>query len=150
MTGPQGGGRWAGPAAGSGGRAQGGDARERSMCALVLTLTGSAQTKTERAVMRALHTVAVVRALRQAGRPVTIRDIAARTGLPAYVAETALNWLCAQNAAERDTTGRAWRYTAPPRPAPAATEPAAPTAGGPPDTGPDAAAAAKATRATGT
>ncbi len=38
------------------------------MCALVVKLTWSAQAKTERAVMRALHTVAVVRALRQAGR----------------------------------------------------------------------------------
>ncbi len=88
------------------------DKTEALLRALMVKLDGLAVTKGQREVMQALHCVAVVRMLRQAGSAVTIRDAAVRTGLPVYEAEAALGWLCEQRAAERDTTGRAWLYRA--------------------------------------
>ncbi len=132
MSGPQGddGGEPAdtGPEGGS----SGGGKLERRLCELVVKLTELAETEGQRAVMKAMHGVVVVRMLRQAGRPVTIRDVAARTGLPAYTAEAALGWLFEEKAATRDTTGRAWLYTAVARPAKAAGGPDGAATGGEP------------------
>jgi len=81
----------------------------------VVKLTELAETEGQRAVMKAMHGVVVVRMLRQAGRPVTIRDIAARTGLPAYTAEAALGWLCEEGSdARHDWAGVALHRGRPP------------------------------------
>jgi hypothetical protein len=95
-----------------------GAATEELLRALMVKLDGLAVTKDQRELMQALHCVAVVRMLRQASSAVTIRDVAARTGLLAYRAEAALDSLCEQGAAERDTTGPAWLYRAVSKPAP--------------------------------
>ena len=99
-----------------------GDTTEELLRALTVKLDGLAVTQGQREVMQAFHCVAVVRMLRQAGSAVTIRDVAARTGLPVYQAEAALDSLCVQGAAERDTTGRAWLYRAVSRAAPSAAD----------------------------
>jgi hypothetical protein len=107
---------------------------EELLRALMVKLDGLTVTKRQRELMQAFHCVAVVRMLRQAGSAVTIRDVAARTGLPAYRAEAALDSLCEQGAAERDTTGPAWLYRAVSMPAPTAAA-ETPTAGQSPPTG---------------
>ncbi len=87
------------------------DKTEALLRALMVKLDGLAVTKGQREVMQALHRVAVVRMLRQAGSAVTIR-MPPYVRLPVYEAEAALGWLCEQRAAKRDTTGRAWLYRA--------------------------------------
>ncbi len=72
----------------------------------------------------AFHRVAVVRALRRTGSALTIRDVAVRTAIPVYRVEAALNWLCDEKAAERDTRRRTWTFRATEKP---------PTAGKRPD-----------------
>jgi hypothetical protein len=96
---------------------------ERLMRRLTVKLNELAETGPQREAMRAFNTVAVVRVLRQADSAVTIRDVAVRTGLPAYQAEAALDSLCNDGAAERDTTGRTWMYRAAKRPPPASDAP---------------------------
>jgi hypothetical protein len=89
---------------------------EQLLRALNVKLNELALADDQREVMRALNGVMVVRVLRQAGSAMTIRDVAARTCLPVYEAEAALDSLCENGAAERDTTGRAWTYRAIERP----------------------------------
>ncbi len=114
-----------------------GDGLEQKLCALVVRLSELARTGGQREVMRGIHRVVVVRALRQARRPVTIRDVAVRTGLPVYLVETALDALRGEGPATRDTSVRPWLFSAVDRPAEppsgdageAASDPAAPEPG---------------------
>src|SRR6266496_3174687 len=121
----------------AGGRPAGSEETERLMNALIVRLDGLAETGQQRDLMRQFHRISVLRALRRAGSALTILQAAARTGLGVYKVESALDSLCADGLAQRDTTRRAWLYHAID-----AAEPSAGTAPPAANPSPDAAKAA--------
>ncbi len=78
----------------------------------MVKLDGLAASPQQRDLMRHFHRISVLRALRRARSALTILQAAARTGLGVYKVESALDSLCAEGLAERDTTRRAWLYHA--------------------------------------
>jgi hypothetical protein len=82
--------------------------------------------ETDRILLDAMTQVFILRTLRKAGSPLTIRQVAWHAGLWVYEAEAMLQALCREGVAERaPDAGRAWRYQATARPDAAAGDGAA-------------------------